>query len=235
MIRILVILISMSGILRALPPTYIITEGDSMTAGFGLESGQDWPHLMDIPSATINNVSRSGSKIEDCFPTNRVYNPMIANGTARQVAVLWIGYNDIKVPRSLSAITDDITLWLSQIKAQRPSAKYVISTVVDGGSFGSPAGSLTAKRILLGQLNTWIRANSLGFDAVVDIAATEQAADWTDTTWRMVDGTHFNLAATQVFANMFQSAILAIYDPPAPDGPSITTPSFTTGSLSITP
>lgn len=209
-------------------PTYIITEGDSMTAGYGLSAGQDWPALMDIPGVTAVNMSRSGSRVDDCTPGTRISTPMTTDGTSDQVAVLWIGYNDIKVPRTAADIYTDITTWHTTIMTARPLAKTVIATVVDGGSFGT-AGVMTAKRVILGELNTLIRANTAGFDAVVDINAHAVAADWEDTTYRDVDGTHFNLAGTEIISDLFQAAITGLY------AANITVQTLNATTLNVTP
>lgn len=222
-------LLLMAGIAIA-APDYIITEGDSMTAGYGLSAGQDWPTLMNIPGVTAVNLSRSGARVDDCTPGTRISTPMTTDGSNDQVAVLWIGYNDVKVPRTAADIYTDITTWHTTIMTARPLAKTVIATVVDGGSFGSKAAGMTAKRVILGELNTLIRANAAGFDAVVDINAHAVAADWEDTTYRDADGTHFNLAGTEIISDLFQAAILSLYT-----GLTVTGSINITGTLHVGP
>ncbi len=66
--------------------------GDSLTAGFGLDSTQAYPALITIPGMTTKNLGVSGDTSADGLQRLRDY---FASGATPRIVVIALGANDI--------------------------------------------------------------------------------------------------------------------------------------------
>lgn len=110
------------------------------------------------------------------------------------VAVLWIGINDLSANRQASAVYADMAQWVTERRAAGWD-KFVLLTVT---RFENPASSRGGRPIEVidqrrRELNDLIVANSVGADAIVDlrsIAGIGDSFSVFDPYWR-TDGVHF--------------------------------------------
>ena len=70
----------------------IVFLGDSITAGYGLDPGQGYPDLIQIPGMTMQNLGVSGSTSADGLQRLRDY---FAGGSTSSLVVVALGANDI--------------------------------------------------------------------------------------------------------------------------------------------
>ena len=70
----------------------IVFLGDSITAGYGLDPGQGYPDLIQIPGMTMQNLGVPGNTSADGLQRLRDY---VAGGTTPSLVVIALGANDI--------------------------------------------------------------------------------------------------------------------------------------------
>jgi acyl-CoA thioesterase-1 len=75
-----------------IPAGTIVFLGDSITAGYGLDSGQAYPALIEIPGMTMLNLGISGSTTADGLQRLKDY---FSNGGKPSLAIIALGANDI--------------------------------------------------------------------------------------------------------------------------------------------
>jgi lysophospholipase L1-like esterase len=183
-------------------PTYIVFEGDSLTAGLGLTDAfenrwtQQFARLCDS-QPKMNNVASSGHSLEQVLAeVDDLYgvNDLISKNTdyTNEIAILWCGSNDLWEDRTEQQITDDIDAWLASVNLN--GATTVICTLIARTDLSAPQEAL---RLVI---NTYI-LNTAVADYTVDLASRTELSDSTDLTYFQADGTHINTSGAAVVAD----------------------------------
>jgi len=170
-----------SGTAAAAAPSLVVTEGDSLTAGYiyGIE---DWS-TKTSPAAylatmlgkewTVANVARSGevsARMSDQYisQVRPLYNP----GYSKSVYVLSIGTNDLNQGVPLATTQANIQAVINLAKAD--GFLVVVATVSAAANFGNG----------INPLNNWMRTTMTGHDYLIDYGLVPQLSNG-------LDGAHF--------------------------------------------
>ncbi len=166
-------------------PSVLRTQGDSITAGFGLNPGEDWPTVAitainagRYEAATLQNVGVSGSKaFENTAMTSAIalYMPRAKSSVC---SIAWMS-NDIYISaRSSAQVIADLQTCIANARAG--GHLPVIATGLCRGAIGATGD---ATRIAV---NTWVRNSSgchvLDFDSLPHAADPESVVYYQDTT-----------------------------------------------------
>jgi len=188
---------------------WVVCEGDSLTAGFGLgtPATEAWPAVliaskgatwmatnMGVSGKTIATATTAGAaNIDTLFDTKVANNP--------PVVIVWAGTNDLAAGATAAAAYANLSTFITARKATgwRVIALTMIKRGVDAG--------LETKR---GQYNALILANTAGADAVVDVGADAAFDDVTDATYYQADQIHTTAAGHIVVAGLVEVAIDAL-------------------------
>jgi acyl-CoA thioesterase-1 len=120
-------------------PGRIVFLGDSLTAGFGLDSGEDYPALIEQKIAdaglaarwTVVNAGVSGDTSADGL---RRLNWLLREPVG--ILVLELGGNDGLRGQNLASTEANLQAILDQVRAKDPGARFVIAGMLMPGSLG---------------------------------------------------------------------------------------------------
>lgn len=122
--------------------------------------------------------------------------------TGKKVLMLKCGTNDIAV-NNFATITANFTTYINTILAGCPTARIGIDTIMK-------RGDRPDLDVLVGQLNTWIRANAgTLFYGTPDTQSDARLQDPTNATYFQGDQIHWTAAGQTVAAGIIQTWILA--------------------------
>lgn len=164
--------------------TNVIVDGDSISSGHKLSSGQDWPSvLMSLPSFSGKglkyNFAQSNSRVSwlsDRYAEN-VY-PLRPAGDTKVIVMVWAGTNDLLDGRSAPSVYTDLqTYWQT---AKNDGFEVWAFTTIARGNFSA------AQNTEVAALNQLIREGG-GWDRLIDIATV--FTDASDTSLYL-DGIH---------------------------------------------
>jgi lysophospholipase L1-like esterase len=192
----------------ASPPTggLLVCVTDSLTAGYELGPGEDYPAQLAVSlggSWTVVNqgvVGRSSTvmlaNIADVTALYSAANPW--NGV-----VALFGTNDIASGASASTVLNNGAAYYAGLKSGGPFAVYSV-TIPACGFFD---GGMEAIRL---SVNTSLRngAGTYG-DYVVDLAADPRFQNTFDTTYYQADRIHFTPTGNGVEAALVKARVLA--------------------------
>lgn len=112
----------------------------------------------------------------------------VFNAAKDNIAVYWAGVNDNRGGDQLAAnIYNNIRIWIAAVKAANPAQKVILCTEIDSQEALSVANNWSTVRLAL---NTLIRANAAGADAICDLAADSRLSDATNAIWFNGDKIH---------------------------------------------
>lgn len=183
----------------------LVFEGDSLTVGNGSTGyGNDYPNhmLKDIYGATpwVNaiwfNVAENGDTAAEVLLDDAQV-PPVNVACSKNIAVLWIGTNDLAASVAPATIEANINTWCTRRKLA--GYQVVVLTVTPRQYVGDPPG-LEADRLAL---NALILANYAAYaDAMVDVGGNPLLANPLDATV-YTDGLHMtNLGYSYVAAQV---------------------------------
>lgn len=216
--------------------------GDSLTAGSGASSTSTTtpvsPSATSYPSvlqSLINAASKKldtvnwglGSRTLNEFVTVQagcttsylnacaaMLSPGRRAAGKKEVVSLWMGTNDINGGRSAAQLEGDITTAVAAIKAA--GGKVSICTIIPRTGWYGSATETTRLAV-----NTWIRANSVGADLVIDLALVNNSGTFfladpsggsdtitTNATYYNADGTHQTDLGYSKIANYIYTALV---------------------------
>lgn len=189
--------------LTALGVPFIVTEGDSLTAGTGASptTSSNWPAQMQLlyPWTVQTNVSHAGDLLADTTiqdATNQLAAAITAGRSPRTVTLL-MGINDIASGTTVAATYGYFSNWVKGVKAFDPSANVVGATLFAANQ------SFESRRL---EYNAMIRTNA-DLAMVVDLAADSRLTNYANTTYFDADGVHLNNTGYNVVASLFGTAI----------------------------
>jgi lysophospholipase L1-like esterase len=148
--------------------------GDSIGEGHGSQLNLSWPRQM-LPLLhrpyVLSNASIAGISAAAMRPLASLvfFERGFLNGNARRVVFLDLGSNDLVAQAKAPDIYNNLCKIV--MNAHRAGAKVIIATILPRGGlrlFGTPPGDDETQRLTL---NTMLRANRAGADALVDFAA----------------------------------------------------------------
>jgi len=109
----------------------------------------------------------------------------------RQIAFLWCGTNNVLSSDSAASIEDEITAFFAALPSGITTTG--IATII-------PCASTGPQNTVRLAVNSWILANSLNIDFVIDLAAVPELSDYTNTTYFNPDQIHLTAAGEAVVA-----------------------------------
>lgn len=180
----------------------LLARGDSLTSGQGSALVAPWM----FRSGQMTNAKRYNYGLEGdyAFAPSTSAAALVSNypvGAGRNVAVVWLGTNDIHGAARTGAQTE--TAIATHCSALRAAGyKVVVCTLQDfSGGFGTPIAAC----------NTALRANYTTYaDALADLADRSELSDNTNTTYYSSDGVHLIDAGYAVVAAVVDAAIASI-------------------------
>jgi acyl-CoA thioesterase-1 len=93
----------------------IVFLGDSITAGYGLDPGQGYPHLIQIPGMTMQDMGVAGNTSADGLRRLRDY---FAGGATPSLVVVALGANDILHGVSPDTTEADLNAIIAECKSR---------------------------------------------------------------------------------------------------------------------
>jgi lysophospholipase L1-like esterase len=187
-------------------PGLVVCDGDSMTAGFGLDPSEFYPTVLGTSLGgawTVTNTAVTGRNIQqmiDAAPTS--VDTQYGNPGSNTVVILG-GSNDVATGTSAATI-------LSRLETYTAARRAVGWTVFIGTI--PPNGSLSGAQETARQtVNSTIRSNLATYgDGLVDFAADPRLDDPLDTTYYFEgDRLHWTAAGAAVAAELVEAALLA--------------------------
>jgi lysophospholipase L1-like esterase len=172
----------------------IVCDGDSLTAGFELETGEDYPAVLGVSlgaSWTVHNLATIGHSVDQ----------MIAGGSAVDAlnpdwVVILGGTNDTASGATAAAVLADLEAYCDDRHAE--GASVAICTIPPNG-FG--VGSV------IDTVNTALRNNLATYgERLVDLAADARLQDIDGPNY-LGDRLHFSAAGMVIFAELVEAAI----------------------------
>jgi lysophospholipase L1-like esterase len=181
----------------------VVAVGDSLTVGFGASA--PYTSLITYPTwngqaFTVSNIGVSGRTMLDVGRlayTN--LNPLFANESGLNVAIIWAGTNDIALGASAENTYSYLAATCRRLRGL--GWRVLVLTMI------SRTGQDTGKNAY----NGYIRAGWAGFaDYIVDLGANASlGADgaYANSTYFQADGTHLKDAGLTVVAGLVQIAL----------------------------
>lgn len=160
----------------------LVLEGDSLTASL-----HDFL-CVKIPKANCVNSGAGGKRIDEMINSAPGDVDPLATGGTDDVLILWAGINDLRQQRHSKDPAENARLiagYLGDYIAQRRAAGWDYVFVVD-----MPPSS--AEIPGWAELNTILRNDRQGADALIDIAADPALVNPTDGRYKLSDGIHFS-------------------------------------------
>jgi lysophospholipase L1-like esterase len=153
----------------------ILAIGDSITEGYGCQLNQNWPRQM-VPLLktpyVVSNAGVFGTHLTGLLPLlTPGYFKQAFHGAerARKIVLLFMGTNDLNGNKPARLVYEAVKSLVERVHAF--GGKIFVCTILPSGAFpngGEPPGAKEAQRLAL---NSMIRDNDAGADAIVDVAS----------------------------------------------------------------
>ncbi len=179
----------------------IVSDGDSISAGFPNNTGNPWPKraqtLMGWSGYRNSAVTgKTAAGMASGVGTGVL--PFRDDWFRHQPCTIMGGINDLAADVAAATIESSLSSFVAAAKAAR--FPVFISTILPALTIN---GTQEARRVAV---NAWIMAGSSGADHVVDCAADPRLDDPADTTYYESDTVHLNSAGNDVMAELFVAA-----------------------------
>lgn len=193
----------------------IVFDGNSLTAGQGATSGQDYPaQLINLLTAlgvtgiAHYNFGVGGQTTSDMdSDVTTQIDPLILGGV-QNILFAWEIGNDIYYNGNTTAAETRFQNYC--LDRQAAGWTVIVITLTprnQSSAFGDTISQFNTK---LNNANTWLRANYTSFaSGIVDVAADSRLSDYTDATY-FSDGIHYTDAGYGVVAELALPVLLGL-------------------------
>jgi lysophospholipase L1-like esterase len=193
-------------------PGQIVADGDSMTAGFGLDPSEFYPTVLEnsIDAAwDVANTAVTGRNIQQMIDAAPASVDVLYGGSGQtNIVVILGGSNDVATGTSSSTILSRLATYVSDRRAvgwSSGTSRVAFGTIPPNGGLSG------AQETVRQTVNTALRANAGGIygDILVDFAADPRLDDALDTTYYFEgDRLHWTAAGAAVAAELVEAAII---------------------------
>jgi lysophospholipase L1-like esterase len=194
-------------------PGQIVCDGDSMTAGFGLQPSEFYPTVLanSIDAAwDVANTAVTGRNIQQMIDAAPASVDVLYGGSGQtNIVVILGGSNDVATGTSSSTILSRLATYVSDRRAvgwSSGTSRIAFGTIPPNGGLSG------AQETVRQTVNTALRANAGGIygDILVDFAADSRLDDALDTTYYFEgDRLHWTAAGAAVAAELVEAAVIA--------------------------
>jgi lysophospholipase L1-like esterase len=192
--------------------TYIVCDGDSMTAGFDSTVWDSYPLKLALlyPASqmvSVVNVGTSGETLADMLAdADDEVDPCYDARKGNNYTVIWGGTNDMYLGPggdfTGQGAYDRLATYCQA--RQAVGEKVIVLTCLPRNNPELPGGYQTERNTF----NSLIRANWSTFaDALVDVAADSRLDDYSDLTYFKLDMVHLNATGRGVVAALVKAAL----------------------------
>jgi lysophospholipase L1-like esterase len=193
-------------------PGDIVCDGDSMTAGFGLQPSEFYPTVLanNIDAAwDVTNTAVTGRNIQQMIDAAPASVDVLYGGSGQtNIIVILGGSNDVATGTSSSTILSRLATYVSDRRAvgwSSGTSRIAFGTIPPNGGLSG------AQETVRQTVNTALRANAGGIygDILVDFAADPRLDDALDTTYYFEgDRLHWTAAGAAVAAELVEAAVI---------------------------
>lgn len=184
----------------------VVTEGDSLTAGYGVASSGNYPAQLAalMPTWTVANVGQNSAALTGM--TTRATSQVDSLHSAGGYIVLWGGTNDMYAGASAATA---YSRYVAYCQARQAVGWNVVAvTVLPRSHAGLPADFESSRQTF----NANIRSNWPTFaDALADVASDTRIGDLgaeENTAYYLSDLVHLNSTGYSIVANIVHVSIL---------------------------